>query len=180
MDEISKGLKRKKAAVSRLRAISGEEIEIRFTSDPFACDGLPPYLKSGESEVWSTKALDIEIRLFIPEYRRLPKRILVYLSSIYSEFTFNRFSYEEEKFIWTLSQNDEGSRTFSANTDDMIFLVHGANGKIYSRRQQVEFILVYDTEPFQEVLTDPMNGTTCFQVNLDLAQLWDEVNCCPG
>ena len=137
---------------ARLKAITGELVEIRFAT---YWSGTP-----GGGGVASTKATDTRVSLIVPPDRPLPDTVLV---KLHAEDIYGAY----REFHLTLEPT--GERSYSGQLEAPIVIVTTSPGRSpRSKEQGVEVVLMRGKG--SENLIDPVNGTQRFQVNLDLAQ----------
>jgi hypothetical protein len=145
--------------VARLTAVTGESVEIRFSTDPYV-RGTTFVSTPGSGGARSTKATDIRVSLEVPPDRPLPDRVLVKLHADSEEGPDREFQ---------LALEPTGERSYSGRLDQRLLIMWGGHGQVNSREQTLEFVLLQGGR--QETLVDPMNQTTRFQINLDQASL---------
>jgi hypothetical protein len=145
--------------VARLKAVTGESVEIRFSIDPYV-RGTTWIATPGSGGTRSTKATDIRVSLDVPPDRPLPDRVLVTLHAEPEEGPDREFQ---------LTLEPTGERSYSGQIDCRLRIMSGGHGEMYSRQQAIEFVLIRG--PHRETLVDPINRTTRFQINLDQASL---------
>ena len=143
--------------VARLKAMTGESVEIQFSTDPFV-RGTTFISAPGSAGARSTKATDIRVSLDVPPDRSLPDRVLVKLHAEPEEGLDREFQ---------LILEPTGERSYSGQLGRRLLIMSAGQGRVYSRQQAIEFVLIQG--PYQETLVDPINLTTQFQVNLDQA-----------
>jgi hypothetical protein len=146
-------------ATANLKSVTGESVEIHFSVDPYV-RGTNFIATPGSGGARSTKATDIQVSLVVPPDRPLPDHVLFKLQAEPEEGP-------DREFPVTLEPT--GERTYSGRLDRRLIIMSGGHGRIASRQQVVEIVLMRSGH--EEDLVDPMNGTPRFQINLELASL---------
>jgi hypothetical protein len=141
--------------IARLKAVTGELIDVRFRT---FFSGTP-----GGGGVGSTKAADVRVSLTVPPDRPHPDSVLVRL---HAEDLFGT----HREFHVTLEPT--GERSYSGQLDDnLVIMTTGPGSPPQSKEQGIALMLIRGAE--RENLVDPINGSQWFQVNLDWAQFSD-------
>jgi hypothetical protein len=139
-------------SVARLKAATGEAVEIRFSTSVVATPG--------GGAVHSTHASDIRVSLDAPLSRPLPDSVLV---NLWAEPILG----SDHEFDLTL--RPATGRSYSGQLDQDLVITTTSFGPVSSLHQSIEFVCVRGGR--EERLVDPINGTTHFQTNLDQASL---------
>ena len=145
--------------IARLKALTGELIEIKFLIDPYL-KGTEFISAPGSGGAWSTKATHITISLEIPSNRPLPEDVLV---KLYAEPAKDNND-EGSSLEFQLTLEFAGERLFSGQFDFPLIILSGKSGNTFSKKQLIKFVLI--TNSHEETLTDPVNGSNEFQLDL--------------
>jgi hypothetical protein len=139
--------------VARLKAVTGESVEVHFSIDPYAVGttiaGQRIWSTPGSGGAWAIAATDIQVSLDVPPDRPLPDRVLVK-------------THADHEFQSALEPT--GGRSYSGQLNGRILIRSGSHGEVYPMRQEIEFVLIRDGH--EEALVDPINQSTRFQIDL--------------
>jgi hypothetical protein len=139
--------------IARLKAVTGESVEIHFSIDPYAggvtINGQRYMSTPGGGGTWAIDATDIRVSLDVPPNRPLPDRVLVKMHA-------------DREFQSALERQQD--RCYSGQLGGSICIRSGSRGQVFPEKQEVEFVLIRGGH--EETLVDPINQSTRFQIDL--------------